>query len=166
MSLDKDVEQNNLDLLDSLLDKNLSDVEDLPEYLEQCPKGFYRLLVEKVEKKIVEVSVEGASAKVPAPTIQFTYVIEEVLELADATAEPPKVGSKFNESVFFHKDADQAASVIKAKFEEVANAMGWANMKDLIQNLQGTSIGAQVQTNKDKKKDDKYYIQVRNAKVL
>lgn len=164
--MDKEQEQIGLDLLDSLLDKNLADVEDLPEYLEQCPKGFYKLLVERVERKMVEITVEGSSTKVPAPTIQFTYVIQETLELADATAEPPKPGSKFNESVFFHKDPEQAASVIKAKFEEVANSMGWANLKDLIQNLQGTVIGAQVHTNKDKKKDDKYYIQVRNAKVL
>lgn len=151
--------------LDALLDQNLSDVADLPEYLDNCPNGFYHLKMEQVERKMVEIKGEGG-AKVPAPVVQFVYSIVAALELEDQTKEPPKPNSRFNETVFFHKDAQKANEVIKSKFKGLAESQGWNTVADIVNGLKGLEFGAIVKSKADRDKEDKWYIQVTNARPI
>ena len=159
-----------MEQLEALLDKNLDDIDDLPEYLEQCPTGFYKLHVQKVEFKSVEITPKGQTQKIQAPAVQFTYAILEVLELKDAEKvapeDIPKAGSLFNESIFFHSDPKKATEVIKAKFEEIGIALGIDNALALVKKLEGLAIAGAVKTKKDKNKEDTYYIQVSNCKLV
>jgi hypothetical protein len=155
-----------LDQLDMLLDKNLSDVEDLPEYLESVPKGFYKLKVVKRESKTVEMEdPDDKSKKKKTPIIQWTYEIVEALELEDQTIEVPKPGSRFNESIFFG-DVEKGTQVVKAKFKEIAESQGIGNVKELVEFVkEGLEVCGFVKTTKDKKKEDKYYIRVENVRM-
>jgi hypothetical protein len=153
--------------LAALLDKNLSDVADLPEYLDYAPTGYYHLKMAKLEQKMVEIKdKDNGGVKVPAPVIQFTFEVMAVLELEKAGEEPPKVGSRIGESVFFHKDPEKAMEVIKAKFAGLAESQGWNTVADIIAGIEGLEFGAVVKSKEDKEKKDKFYIQVSNAKPL
>lgn len=157
--------QTDIDLLDALLDKNLEDVEDLPEYLDRVANGFYKLKIVEVQRKTVETTDKDTKAKVDAPIIQFVFEVVECMELEDAAKEAPKVGARFNESVWFNKDVDKAAAVIKLKFKEVAEAWGASNLKELVNQLQGAEIAALVKTTADREKEDKFYIRVSNCRL-
>jgi hypothetical protein len=162
-----------LDSLEGLLDKNLEDVEDLPEYLDIVPKGFYKLKVERIEHKSVEVKNSEGDGKIKVPTIQFIYMILETMELADQAQEKVKDGSKFSETIFFlPRDLAKGAQVIKAKFKEVAATLGVNMVNELVGNrttkgqLVGMEIAASVKTTKDPNKEDRYYHQVSNCKII
>lgn len=163
--MDKQTDQAAIEMFSSILDRTLEDVEDLPEYLDYVPTGFYKLKIIEVEKKMVEITDKETKAKVQAPVIQFVYEIVEALELADPDKSAPKAGGRFNESIFFHKDKDKALSVIKSKFGEIATAWNIPNVLVLVDQLKGAEIGATVKAKKDKLDDEKFYIQVSNAKL-
>lgn len=151
------------DMLDSLLDANLADVADLPEYLDYCPDGAYFVKCVKVEKKNVEIKdKEKAGQKKDAPVVQFTFAIQRTMELVDATKEQVKEGSQFSETVFFHSDADKAKEVIKAKYKGLAESQGWKTVGDIVSGLEGLEFVATIKSKKDKDAD-KYYIQLNNA---
>lgn len=156
-----------VDSLEMLLDKNLADVEDLPEYLDNVPNGFYKLLIVDIERKSVEVSKEkGSTDKVDAPVIQFIFEILECVELEDKTKEAPKEKARFNESFFLHNKPELTIASIKAKYKDIATSLNIDNMLALINVLKGMSIGAKVKTVTDKNKEGTYYIRVSNAQVL
>lgn len=164
----KEADQVTLDELDAILDKNLADVEDLPEYLDRVSNGFYKLRILTVEQKRVEIpKEEGSSEKIDAPVIQFVFEIQETLELEDAEAPEPKAGDRFNVAIFLHKEPEKALGVLKAMFADVAASLNVANVKELIKNnLKGLDVMAKVSTKKDRKKEDKYYIRVSNCKLI
>lgn len=152
-------------LLDELLDKQLSDVEDLPEYLDQIANGFYKVKMVEVEKKTVEVKQEGTDVKLKAPVVQFVYEIMECLELQDPSKKAPNPTDRFNESVFFHKDKEKAAAVIKAKFGDMSAAQGWVTVLDIINGIKGLEFTCNIKTTADKDKADKFYLRVTNCQL-
>lgn len=168
MPPEKEQDQATIDALEMLLDKNLADVEDLPEYADRVANGFYHLKLYAFEKKSVEIAKEkGSSEKIQAPVLQSQFEIVECKELEDSTQEAPKPGVRFNESFFLHNEPDLAIASIKAKYKEVAEKLKIENVLALVNTLnQGVEILAKVKTVKDKKKDDTYYIRVSNAQLL
>lgn len=163
----KEVDQASIDAISMLLDKNLADVADLPEYLDRVPNGFYHLKVVEVESKGVEIAKEkGSSEKIMAPVIQMVFEIVECKELEDESKEKPKPGGRFNESFFLHNEPEKAIESIKAKYKEVAEKLKIENVLVLVQTLKGMDIFAKVKTVADKKKEDTFYIRVSNAQAL
>lgn len=151
-----------MSLLDTLLDQDLSEIADLPTF-EIPPKGFYRLLVSKVEEKTVDLS--GGKGK--APVIQFDYQVVEPLELEDESErELVKVGQNFSESYFFHNDPEKTKQAIKTTFKAVGESLGCKTLKELVEKLQGCEIAATVNHRKDKNDSEKIYAQIRNAQIL
>jgi len=157
-----------IDLMDSLLDKNLDEVADLPEYAEQVPNGMYMLTIISKEKKVVSIQEKDKKEKTNAPCIQFVYEINECLELEkeEEREKVPKAGIRFNETVFFHRDVEKANSVLKAKFGDLGPSLGVERLGEIINKLEGLKVGALVKTKKDKNKEDTYYIQATNCKLL
>lgn len=159
-----------VDSMDALLDRNLDGVEDLPEYLDKVPMGFYKLRVTKCERKPVEVSKEkGSQEKIMAPVTNIEFEVMECLELADtsknAIEDGAKPKSRFNVSIFWNRDVEKAAAAFKAMFKDVAKAQGWQTLLEIEQKIAGSEIGAQVKSVEDKDKDGKYYHRVSNAQL-
>jgi hypothetical protein len=153
-------------MLDSLLDANLADIADLPEYADFIPTGFYKLKIETVERKSVEITDKESKQKVQAPVLQLVYSVQETLELEDQSVEKIKPNTRFNISYFFNKDPQKSLEVIKANFKNIAEQLGITNVAELIGKLQGLEVGATVKSKKAKDKEDTYYIQVSNAKLI
>lgn len=152
--------------LDSLLETNLADVADLPEYIDEIPSGNYKLLISLCEKKKVEVpDKDNPGKKVKATTIQLNFTTLECIELVDPSKmeKVPKMGGIISESVWFNKDVQQGLSVLKAKFEEIAKAQGIDNMLTLVNSLQGMTVFATIKCKANTKKEGYFFIQVTNC---
>lgn len=163
----KEAEKVAMESLDSILDSNLEDVEDLPEYIDQVPAGYYKMKITKCERKTAEVAKEeGSSEKVTVPVTQVEFEIVECLELADTSkdkdAEGAKPTNRFNVSFFWHKDIEKTKSAFKTLFSEIAPTQGWQNLLDIERGAKGLEVAAKVKSVADKKKDDRYYHRVSN----
>lgn len=165
MSKDQANSQAAAALLAGLLDTSLADVADLPTYLDYCPNGFYKLKVVSVEQKMVDMKNDSGT-KVPGPVIQFTYEILETLELEKESEKPIEGKAQFSETIFFHKDPEKGKEVVKAKFKDVAEKVGWTTVADVIANLAGMEIGAIVKSKQDKEDKNRYYIQLTGARTV
>lgn len=162
-----------LEELNMLLDKNLEDVADLPEYLDKIPPGFYKLTILEAEFKSVEVPKEkGSQEKISAPVLQFVYEVKECLELQNEEdrGKLPKMDGttppRINESIFFHTNKETATSAVKTKFKEIAEQLKIGNLLELVRSLKGLDIGATVKCVEDNKKEDKFYIRVSNCRMM
>src|SRR4249919_1396204 len=94
---------NEMGLLDSLLEQDLTEIADLPTY-EVPPAGFYKLRVKSVEEKMVTLR----DGKGEAPTININYEVLEALELADPSeAEKVKENMEFGEGYMFFQDPEK-----------------------------------------------------------
>lgn len=154
------------DMMMNLLDRNLADVADLPEYLDKAPTGYYKLKVEDIVYKNVEIQEKGKTGKTDAPTVQVEYSIQGILELEDQTIpeeKHPKLGSRFAETFFMHNDPQKAIEVIKAKYKAIAEELKIEKVSDLLEQMKGLDIGATVKSKADKNKEDRWYIQASNC---
>lgn len=152
-----------------LLDANLEDIADLPDYVEYMPSGYYELEIKKAEMAEVEVpKSKGSEEKVKAKVLQFEFAIIKPLELNDEseTDKVPKEGSIISDSIFFNKDVQKSLSVFKAKFVEVGAALGINSPKDLLPKLPGLKVGAVVKCKASKKDADRYFISVSQCKII
>lgn len=167
MNPKQETSQEDIDVMNALLDKNLADIEDLPEYLDRIGNGFYKLKFVSHEKKGVEIDGEEKGTKIKVPVIQFVIEIKQVIELEDKDGTPPKEGSRFNVSFFFNKDPEKGVAALKAMFSaEMAAALNTTSLLQLVDKTDGLEVAASVKCKADKKKDDKFYISVRGCQLV
>ena len=104
--------------LAGLLAANLDDVADLPTFAVP-PAGYYKLALTIDVKKINEKDA-----------VEFSYVVMEVLELADASKTPPVIGDKFNEA--FQITNEIGLGKFKAAAAPVMAALGTSSFADIL----------------------------------
>ncbi len=164
------------DLFDSILDTNLSDIADLPEYLDFCPAGAYILDIVEAEHKKVEVDNpdKKVGGKIEADVLQVTYEISSIAELVDPSNEglvktkvKDGVGSRFNESFFFHKDPKKSQEIFKAKYKAIAEKLGFNSVGETLRGMKGVQILATVTSKKGKdRENERYFINTANIQVI
>jgi hypothetical protein len=170
------------ELFSDILDTNLDDIEDLPEYLDYCPTGAYLLKITgagmvKVEldkkKDFIEGLEEAGEGKIWAPVLQVQYEIQSIGELkrpeeADQVkcADTDGKGSYFSESFFFHKDPKKAKAIVKVKYKEIAAKFGFTTVGQTIEGMKDIVISAMVQSTKSQKDKDKYFINTKNIQPV
>lgn len=138
--------------LDSLLDNNLSEVENLPDYVTP-PTGLYDLAVP--EAKLETYTKKGKDGQPDLPNqvrIRIDYKINEVLELAEPEhAVPVSNGSMFSDTFLYEEKGlaifkRQAAKILSVTQEELDEI----SMRDLLTELKAIdSFRASVVTKKN-----------------
>ena len=104
--------------LSSLLAATLDDVADLPSF-DVPPPGYYKLGLTIAVKKINDKDA-----------IEFNYDVREVMELADPTATPPVIGTKF--SAAFQISNEIGLGKFKEAAEPVMAALGTTSFGDIL----------------------------------
>src|SRR6188474_2351504 len=155
--------------IDDLMETSLDDIEDLPEYLDFCPTGNYKLEIVGAEKEVVEVDDdENKGKKKDADVFRVQYEIVKINELKDPeqedqikTRELHGAGSRFSESFFMHKDPKKSMQIFKAKYKEIAIKFGFTTVSQLLDGMKGTVIDCNVKSNLAKDKE-RYFINTKN----
>ena len=165
-----------MDDFDSILDTNLNDIADLPEYLDFCPTGVFNINIVEAEHKKVEVDNpdKKVGGKIDADVLQVTYELESIAELVDPTNEnlvktvaKDGTGSRFNESYFFHKDPKKSQEIFKAKYKAIADKLGLGSIGETLKAMKGLKIQCTVTSKKGKdKENERYFINTSNIQVL
>lgn len=99
---------------DSLLDVDLDDLEDLPEF-KNFPAGVNTALL-KISKKVINNK----------PAVEFAMVGIESIELSDPTAEPIKAGDSCS-SLFF-LDSEFGRGALKKVLRDISQTFGTSNL--------------------------------------
>lgn len=136
----------------SLLDKNLSDIDDLPSF-EVPAKGTYILLANATTKKV---------NKHPAMVIDLDVV--STVALANTGDTPPKEGDKFG--VLFMLDNEFGMGNMKKVLAPFAAHFGTDNVKTLVkEKIQNCVISATVDHQIDREDKTKIYARLKNIVV-
>lgn len=145
----------NLDDIDALLDRNLDDIADLPEF-KTFPAGIHKCSI-AWERKDMERDVDGQKKKVPHMTLTLTHI--ETLELSDqADADKiPKPGDKCSSA--YDLTNEFAMGALKKAVASLAIPYE-GNLKETIKGTNGFEVAAVTKVRKDKKEKDKFYLQV------
>ena len=133
----------------ALLDDNLEDVPDLPEF-GTPPKGTYRLLHKGYETKKINDKL--------ATECRFSIV--ETIELANENDTPPKAGMEFSELVWFHNDPMKAKGVLKRQVNNLTGEFGTTNLAELMAKVKDMEVIAVVNTRRDKEDKERFYASV------
>jgi hypothetical protein len=146
--------------LNDLLDTQLDDIADLPEF-KNFPVGGYRCAVTMEAKKIGSKNA-----------VEVQLKMLEVLELSDPEAVPPNVGDSCN-ACYFHSAEYGWGSLkkIAAQFAEVA---GSGSLKDIVAAVKGiectviTSLRADKKHNAlpENKDSPRYYLEIKELAVM
>lgn len=139
--------------LPALLAATLDDVADLPSF-EVPAAGHYKLGLTVTVKKINEKDA-----------VEFGYEVREVMELADPTATPPVLGTKF--SVAFQIGHPIGLGKFKEAAKPIMEALGTSQFADILSGqVAGMEIYATLKRRVDKEDPDKVYATVSNITVV
>lgn len=146
----------NLDDIDSLLDKNLDDIADLPEFKTFVPGAHKCKLT--WERKDIEKTVNGSKQKVPHMQANFEYI--EVIEHADAkdNDSPAKAGDKCNTA--YDLTNEFALGALKKATKTLGEHLGTGNLKEIIKGSNGFEVALICKNRADKNDKDRKYLQV------
>lgn len=133
----------------ALLDDNLEDVPDLPEF-GTPPKGTYKLKHDGYETKKINDKL----------ATECKFEVLETIELADENGTPPKAGMKFSELVWFHNDPIKAKGVLKRQLNNVTGELGTTNLAELMAKVKDMEVVAVVGNRRDKEDKERVYASV------
>ena len=132
----------NFDL--SILDKDMSDVEDLPSF-EVWPTGTYKFLVNAKTKKF-----EGKEGKADRSVVMLEYEMVEAIEVK--SNEVPIPGSRFSE--MFGLDNEDGIKFLKRGLLPYSQFFETSNIKTLVtEKIQNVVATGTVKQRKVKGKD-------------
>lgn len=146
----------NMDDIEGLLDRNLDDIADLPEF-KTFPAGIHKSTL-KWARKDIEKTVDGVKKKVPHMELTLTAV--ETLELADQAdaADIPKAGDKC--STAYDLTNEFAMGALKKAVATLKQHLGVATIGEVIRGSDGFTVAAVTKVRKDKNDKDKKYLQI------
>ena len=145
------------DNFDSLLDANLDDLADLPEFA-SFPAGVHRATVSMEKKEIngklaIEVKLTGI----------------ETVELSNPEEDKPITAGQVSNAVFF-LDNEFGQGAFKKLVAPLAAALGVASLRDIIDACAGTEVEAVTAYRKGKAKpgetDRPVYFEIKKLIVI
>lgn len=130
-------------------DISMDSIESLAAF-EVPPQGRYLCLLSIAPK---EINGKG--------NLEFTYTLQETIELADPTSLEPKQGSKFSELFSY----DKGLGIAKGKLVKLADALGLpsdAKLAEIVEVTQQIAVELTLKHRKNPKGDDpeRVYAQV------
>lgn len=147
-----DLSHDDDDDLDALLDKNLSEIDDLPSFVVP-PKGTYIFLVSGGRKRINDI-----------PYVTFDLEVVSTIKLQNDGDKPPAEGDKTG--VMFNLDNEFGEGNMKAFLAPFAAHFGTDNVKELVKHhIQNVRISATLDHQVDKKDKTKIYARPKNIVI-
>jgi len=138
----------------SLLDANLDDLADLPEFIVP-PAGAYNATVVAIEEKKIGEH----------PAIEVKLRFDNTLELASASDAPIKEGTE--SSVSFMLDNEFGVGAMKGFLKPLQIALGTNTSRETMAAAKGMQIMLVTTVSSGKgKNSDKKYLNVKKVEVL
>ena len=144
------------DNLSSLLDANLDDLVDLPEFVVPPAGAYNATILDFAEKKIGD-----------HPAVELKFRLNETMELANPTDAPIKNG--LETSVSFLLDNEFGVGGMKALLTPLKVALGTNTSRETLEGGKGMSVMLVTKVRSGKKgtdSEDKKYLQVHKVEVL
>ena len=142
--------------IDNILDGTLDDLADLPEF-KPFPPGAHRVLASMELKKIGD-----------SPVVELTLTMQEVLELGEPMAEEdmPKAGDTAN--TLFFMDNEIGVGKFKATAKVLAEGLGMEenSNREIIEAVTDVECVVHTSVRQDKKDKDKYYLDLKELKIV
>lgn len=136
----------------SLLDKNLSDIEDIPGF-EVPPQGSYTFLLNASTKKI---------NKEPYVTIDVEVI--DCLQRANEEDKQPLPGTKFG--LLFNLGNEYGLDNMKKFMTPIGEHFGTDNLRTLVtEKIQNLVVAGTLKHRVDKKDATKIYAEIKNIVV-
>lgn len=131
--------------LDNILDGNLAQTEDVPDYVNP-PAGLYqlKLLDAKLEKFTLKKKAGVRDSDQQSARIKFQYEIVEVLDTKEL---PPAAGSLFSESFMANEDG---LKYFKKQAKAILNVadFGDTSIRDILDGLKDAEFKAAISIRK------------------
>ena len=127
--------------MDDLLDMNLDDLADMPEFLVP-PAGAYAATIKSITKKEINKH----------PSFEVTFILNDVVELADATEKPPEKNAET--STAFMMDNEIGQGSFKEFLKPLAAHLGTGKVSEIIEQAKGLQILLLTEVRKGKDKND------------
>lgn len=128
--------------INDILDSNLDDLADLPEF-GTYPAGSHKVLI-KWESKTVN----------DHPSIELSMTAVETIELADPTEVPLAPGAQG--SVLFMLDNEFGQGALKALMKPLAAETGCSSISAIMEATQGMEVTVITNVRKNKDKTQSY----------
>jgi hypothetical protein len=142
------------DNISSLLDSNLDDLADLPEFVVP-PAGAYNATILSIEKK--EIGEH--------PAVEMKFKLNETMELASASDAPVAAGTECG--VSFMLDNEFGVGSMKAALKPLQVAFGTNSVRETMEAAKGANIMLVTKVRNGKgDKADKKYLGVQKIEVL
>lgn len=132
------------DNFDALLDANLDDLADLPEFAD-FPAGVHRATVGISKKEI--------NGK-PYMEVKLTAI--ETVELSKPEQDKP-VNAGQTSSALYSLDNEFGQGAFKKLIAPLAAHLGVSSIRDLLEQAEGTEVEAVTSFRKNKKTGDEYF---------
>lgn len=132
------------DNFDSILDANLDDLADLPEFA-SFPAGVHRCTVSLTKKEI--------NSK-PAIEVKLTAI--ETVELSKPDEDKPVNAGQVSSAAYF-LDNEFGQGAFKKLVAPLAAALGVSSLRDLLEQAEGTEVEAVTAFRPNKKTGEKYF---------
>lgn len=129
----------------SLLDSNLDDLADLPEFVVPPAGAYNATIISYEEKKIGE-----------HPAVEMKFRLNETLELSNPTDAPVKQGTECG--VSFMLDNEFGVGGLKAVLAPLKAALGTNSVRETLEACKGANIMlvTKVRAGKGENADKKY----------
>lgn len=142
------------DNISSLLDANLDDLADLPEFVVP-PAGAYNATIVSIEEKKIGEH----------PAVEMKFKLMETMELANATDAPVAPGTET--SVSFMLDNEFGVGAMKAALKPLQMATGATTARETMEAAKGMSILLVTKVRSGKGENaDKKYLGIHKLEVL
>jgi len=143
-----------IDNIANLLDSNLDDLADLPEFVVP-PAGAYNATILSVEEKKI-----GGH-----PAVEFKFRLNETMELASPSDAPVKPGTET--SVAFMLDNEFGVGALKAVLAPIKVAAGTATTRETMEAAKRMDIMLVTKVRSGKGENaDKKYLGIHKVEVL
>jgi len=142
------------DNISNLLDANLDDLDDLPEFVVP-PAGAYNATILSIEEKKIG----------DHPAVEMKFSLQETLELSNATDAPVAPGTEC--SVSFMLDNEFGVGGMKAALKPLQVALGTTSARETMEAAKGCSIMLVTKVRSGKGENaDKKYLGIHKIEVL
>lgn len=144
------------DQIANLLDANLDDLADLPEFVVPPAGAYNATIIDFSEKKIGE-----------HPAVELKFRLNETMELANATDAPVAPGTET--SVAFMLDNEFGVGALKAVLAPMKVAFGTSTVRETLEACKGATIMLVTKVRSGKKgtdSEDKKYLGIQKVEVL
>jgi len=143
--------ESNFDL-DSLLDANLDDLEDLPEFKPFAP-GAHRCLL-SLDKK----TIAGH------PAVEASFTLIETIELSNSQDVAGKDGDTCNSAFFL--DNEFGRGKFKALALSLSEILGTTNQGEIVEQAKNLEVMLLSSVKKDKNDASKVYLNIISIEVI